>query len=558
MSELKYYINTEIEIPINLVPIVDESDFTTPETALVYNEPGLMLLWNFVSASNVHTVTEVTPAETGDYEWRNLGNGMYGIVIPASGGATVNNDTAGFGWFSGKCDASLSWRGPTIVFQSTRTSSTVIYTGDEPPDEPISTLVEGISGYEEVNALSLYRYARIMNINPVHLSTSGDISLADGSVLFPLDGSGRFYQQRPYFQSEHVSREEIVEEIAYAESQVEDFLRTFVAPKWVSGEPVDLKNHYLPGVGYTVYDIKNARVKYLPKWGSIISGGQRGSYAIAESVPVVFSDPDGDGFNELATISFALDYEDTSLYEVKCYFAGYNGSPQYEIRPPLTKSKSGANVEITVETWKLINPVLYERYPTNDGNRIISLLEAGNIVASVDIYRKYNSRSSSHATFFYETSDSVFDDSEQDGYIKVSDPNLNTVQIIPATYNSDLGTWERAPILGTLRNIKINYYSGFSYRPQFGTNFWDELHPDLAQAIAYIATSRLSRPLAGKADTVALSTMLQEDYGASKQGSYRFVTNDIEQSPFGTRAGEVYAWRRLMHFQQKFMRYNNV
>lgn len=422
------------------------------------------------------------------------------------------------------------------------------------PDESVS--VEGISGWQEVNALSLYRYAHIMKINPVHLATAGDIELVSGSVLFPLDGTGRFYQQKGYFQSEHVSREEIIEEIAYAESQVEDFLKTFVAPKWVTGETIDLIKHYNPLVGYNIYNVRNERIRYKPKWGKFIAGGQRKSYAIAENVEVDYSDPDGDMFSELATISFDLDDENTSLYEVKCYFAGYDGSPQYEIRPPLTKSKSGIHVKITFETWKLINPVLYERYPTNDTNRVFDLLEPGNIVTQVDIYRKYNSTTSSHAKFYYTTNDNDLNDYSQDGYIKLADPNLNTIQIIPASYDGDHEEWVCTGIYGTLRNIKINYLSGYRYRPQYGSNFWDELHPDLAQAIAYIATSRLSRPLAGKADTVALSNMLQQDLAETKGGGFRYTGKDVIENPFGTRAGEVYAWRRLMHFQHRFLRYN--
>ena len=43
---------------------------------------------------------------------------MYKIEIPASGGASINNDTEGVGWFTGICDGVLHWRGPTIGFRA--------------------------------------------------------------------------------------------------------------------------------------------------------------------------------------------------------------------------------------------------------------------------------------------------------------------------------------------------------------------------------------------------------------------------------------------------------
>jgi hypothetical protein len=43
---------------------------------------------------------------------------MYSIEIPASGGASINNDTEGFGWFTGFCTGVLPWRGPIIGFRA--------------------------------------------------------------------------------------------------------------------------------------------------------------------------------------------------------------------------------------------------------------------------------------------------------------------------------------------------------------------------------------------------------------------------------------------------------
>jgi hypothetical protein len=48
------------------------------------------------------------------------------IEIPASGGASINNNTAGFGWFTGICTGVLPWRGPIIGFRSDSLNNALI------------------------------------------------------------------------------------------------------------------------------------------------------------------------------------------------------------------------------------------------------------------------------------------------------------------------------------------------------------------------------------------------------------------------------------------------
>ena len=110
-------VDSAVIVPINTVPLVDDTDYKTIEDALTYDQAGLALKWNFLTTAGVLTQTAVTPTESaGDYDWQNKGGGMYGIEIPASGGASINNDTEGYGWFTGYATGVLPWRGPTITF----------------------------------------------------------------------------------------------------------------------------------------------------------------------------------------------------------------------------------------------------------------------------------------------------------------------------------------------------------------------------------------------------------------------------------------------------------
>lgn len=105
-------------VPVNFMPLLSDSDFKTRQTSVAYNAAGMDLVWNFVTTAGVMTQTAVTPTSSGVYDWAHAGDGMYTIEIPASGGASINNDTEGFGWFTGIATGVLPWAGPLIGFRA--------------------------------------------------------------------------------------------------------------------------------------------------------------------------------------------------------------------------------------------------------------------------------------------------------------------------------------------------------------------------------------------------------------------------------------------------------
>jgi len=88
---------------------------------------GLVLIWHFVTTAGAYSQTAVPPTDTaGNYDWVEQGNGLFTIEIPASGGATINNDTEGFGWFTGVATGILPWRGPVIGFRAAGLNNALI------------------------------------------------------------------------------------------------------------------------------------------------------------------------------------------------------------------------------------------------------------------------------------------------------------------------------------------------------------------------------------------------------------------------------------------------
>lgn len=106
------------EAPVNIMPLIDDTDFKTIEDAVAFDAGGMALIWHFVTTAGVMTETAVTPTTAGAHDWTDQGtSGLYALEIPASSG-TINNDTEGFGWFTGVATGVLPWRGPIIGFRA--------------------------------------------------------------------------------------------------------------------------------------------------------------------------------------------------------------------------------------------------------------------------------------------------------------------------------------------------------------------------------------------------------------------------------------------------------
>lgn len=117
------------EVPVNIFPLTDDTDFKSREESVAYNASGLELIWHFTTTAGATSATVVTPTTGGDYDWAHQDGGMYTIEIPASAGASINNDTEGFGWFTGVATGVLPWRGPVIGFRAAAMNNVVIDNG---------------------------------------------------------------------------------------------------------------------------------------------------------------------------------------------------------------------------------------------------------------------------------------------------------------------------------------------------------------------------------------------------------------------------------------------
>jgi hypothetical protein len=99
-------------ITIVLGPCIDDEDFKSREEELTYDQAGMEIDVILEETDGTISVTAVTPTESGDYDWTHLDQGYYSLELPASGGASYNNDTLGILYAVGYCTGVLPFRSP--------------------------------------------------------------------------------------------------------------------------------------------------------------------------------------------------------------------------------------------------------------------------------------------------------------------------------------------------------------------------------------------------------------------------------------------------------------
>ena len=420
--------------------------------------------------------------------------------------------------------------------------------------------------------LSIGRWGKILGVNPAHLMGASAMSLSP--VIMPITGCTNIWHKYSWQSSDSVSLEDLALAIKTAEEDIAHVINYWPAPMWMVEEPHQYERPFM----HEVYGIDGGDLRYQAKsvkadFGKFVEAGQRTVSLIGTATTaggtLVYTDADSDGFYETATITLPTTL--TDMNQIKLYHAGHGGDPDWEITPIRSKTKVGANVVIILHSWYLINPTLYEELPSSDEPTInaIDISTITNFVTSVNVYREYTDFSQPSSQFLWEnqvsggtlacsnctgTDLAACDYTTQDGCLHARNPVLGVLVPMPADYDSINVVWGQAsfsvcrePDLVKLwyraGAIDDKYTRGFSYDPL--SDFW-------AQTIAYLATARLERAPCGCPNIARVFESLSVDtaFSSSNSGSF-FLPERVADNPFGTRKGEIWAWRRIAKVIQR-------
>lgn len=398
--------------------------------------------------------------------------------------------------------------------------------------------------------MPLDSYARLLGINPVHFNGGGPIQLPT-KLLFPMENaSNNIWPQYSYQNHDQVCREELAQQISFAEIEIERWLKFSPAPRWYEDQMYDLPMHYATEVGKNYMDAAGWDAGIPLEYGKFIETGRRKS-TFLNTYGVIYSDPDADGWNELATVTLPAT-TNTDLYTYKIYFSGYSGDETWEIRPAKTKAIVGANVVITFPSWIMVEPYLWEEFASDDeSGKSIDMTIPGNFVGRVDAYQVENDPTQPGCEFV--TAVGGGGHTTQDGYLylKSNDHGQNMVVPVAADYNATTGLWEPAEYPIDAQYLRLWYYAG-TRMPNLNKSY-DYLSDSMALAIAELTTARLERPFYANTNATTLAENLRQDLAMSPQGRFRMMPKDLLDNPFGSKEGEWRAWRYVRNFAQRVM-----
>jgi hypothetical protein len=412
--------------------------------------------------------------------------------------------------------------------------------------------------------LSLDRWATIMGYSPAAFNQ------AVSNVVFPPDSACRTLYQHEWQDHNAVSREEIAREIAQAEQDIAEYMGWWPAPRWIAQDvkmyPRFHRPEYYEGSGTNLrFQLKSVKAAY----GKIIEPGQRtvsdiiGTPTVggpATSMIEFDSYLEPAAFPETVTVTQAT--TETNECEVKVYFTGHNGDPEWEIRPARTKEIDGGVFTATFWKWQFIEPDRWEALPSHeDGGPAPISLDTDVYVDQVDVYREYNDPTAVNAVFYWEGQPSSLSGgvcgicggagcpnctlTVQYGCTTIRDAQMGFLAPSPATYDEDEAEWT-SDAWSVCRNpdqIKLYYYCGDLSELNKAGRRCDGLSDQWARIIAHLATARLRRPLCDCSGVSSLVDYLQTDLAlGTRESTYTVLWDDLS-NPFGTRAGEMQAYR---------------
>lgn len=405
--------------------------------------------------------------------------------------------------------------------------------------------------------LPLDVFARTLLTNPLHFNSAlaPDARASQGGMMPREDACSEIFWQHPWQNQDAASRETIAEQIAVVEEEIAEILKYYPAPRWHTAEEHSFPQNFDPSLYSRGYDLRGQNKLVKTKFGKLIAGGQRAvtlvGTATVAGLTLVYSDTNSYEFSNLATITLPTTL--TNAQEIKLYFSGEGGDETWEIRPLKSKTITGGNIVITVESWMLIDPELWETLPDGDGLAAINISDDSNFVTSVDVYREYTDPTLPSVTFFWRdpcnycggSGCAACSRASQTGCLTIVDAENGLVAPFPATYDATTSAWVgsgwdgyRAP-----DSVQISYYAGDRDERYLRGIASEPMRQTWIKAIAYMTTARLRGGLCGCPRISNLVDWLQEDVSRLSQGASFFTPAEILINPFGVLRGEVLAYK---------------
>jgi hypothetical protein len=224
---------------------------------------------------------------------------------------------------------------------------------------------------------------------------------------------------------------------------------------------------------------------------------------------------------------------------------------------------SGGIFSATFYSWQFIDPDLWEELPSTETAQPIDISNAANLVTTVDVYREYVDTTVASVQLLWENYNvqctcggsgcDACSPIEQDGCANIRDGFYGIISPLPASYSG--GEWSVEALEGCREpdRLKVWYYAGEQSQKYLQGRTCEPLSDYWARIIAFLAVSRLEHEVCSCDNVRALSRKLREDVGRTQEGeaTFIFATPELVENPFGSRMGEVMAWRAVTRINKR-------
>jgi hypothetical protein len=248
---------------------------------------------------------------------------------------------------------------------------------------------------------------------------------------------------------------------------------------------------------------------------------------------IAYSDADGDGTNDIATITIAAatwDAADATLDEVAVFYADED-SDIYRIRNLDIEENTAGDLVISGPRCYFVDPDYWLDDAELDLSDDTYFLDTD----AVDVYRRYNDPSTQAELVYHGTptrtcSTPLCENTCQDACVIVDNYRLGSVVVVPASYSDS--SWSLSTFTGNLtpNQVKLWYQAGLPRQAN------GKIRSDLAEAIVRLANTLLPEAPCG-------CDLTRERYVRDRQEQEMTDFNvAMAASNFGTtRRGAVFA-----------------
>ncbi len=400
--------------------------------------------------------------------------------------------------------------------------------------------------------LSLTRWAEIMGLDPRHFSQV--VTAAKPSTI-----CSAVWKQYPWQDADLISREDVALAIQDAERLIEDYVGYNLLPDWTVDERIFMTPAAIPEViNVSLLTARRFPTTVKVGRGHIISGGIQTKAVISAGEAVAYTDEDGDGYPETATITAATTVTDPD--EIAVFVPGESAHDDAEFRPlanPITRRRdvtiAAGVVTIVMAREQLADPDLITALAPGqiDGN-----VDA-NFLATVDVYRRRNDPQT-QATLMWSPREGMLCNcadttcptcahSTQVGCLLAYDYRQGIFQVQPATFDSDDETFTAtiAAVGRTPDKVRAWYYSGLQDQRRDSPTL--EMEGQWERAVTYLSLTKMTRVVCNCSNVQAFSRRMTEDLAASvsnEAGGVSFnLPDSLASSPWGTMRGALMAWQ---------------